>query len=390
MRRTTFAAWRFGVLALALGAAASCSKSHPSATAAPVVPPPQPTVAAVPPPAEGEHGAGKKGGGKFNESAVYVDGVAKGVLRYSEMPPQLKPFAFPEIDDLDVARYYRLTDYLQAVGVDVEKIHEMHIYGSHDRVAVITGAELRAARERVIFDFTRQTSGKPRAKWAQTHAFVHKPMVDIISVIAIYSAKTPPTYEHGEIRLDGKEVDDAVPYVGDGVPKGTRVYVDGKLDGWVRRKKLPNKLIAPGSSDTHARFSTDAFLAYVGADSRGAKAIDFYDGDTMLARVDGKAWALSKGDYVFELPQRSHGKVQELFPGDKSSRITSIQLYVHTTPPARQPDPAAFEPQGGSDDSQNGGPGSGDREGSGGNNGVTPAAQGVNSPGSPADDDDQN
>ena len=44
--------------------------------------------------------------------------------------------------------------------------------------------------------------------------------------------------------LDGKVVDESIPYVGDGVPKGTRVYVDGKLEGWVRRKKLPSKLLA--------------------------------------------------------------------------------------------------------------------------------------------------
>jgi hypothetical protein len=380
--------WRFGAIALALGMAASCSKSHPSAAAQPAAPPAQPVLPDVPPPAVGEHGAGKKGGGKFNESAVYVDGQAKGILRFSELPPSLKPFPMPEIDDLDVARYYRLTDYFQAIGVDVEKIRELHIYGSHDRVAVVTGAELLAHKERVLFDFTRRTSGKPRARWSQLHGLPHKPMVDVILDIAIYVAKTPPTYSHGDILLDGKVIEEGIPYVGDGVPKGTRVYVDGKLDGWVRRKQLPNKLIAPGSEQAHAKFSTDAFLAYVGADSRGAKAIDFFDGDTLLDRVDAKSWAQSKGQYVFELPQRSHGKVQEIFPGDKSARISSIQLYVHTTPPSRQPDPAAFEQQGGSDDTQNGGAGSGNGDGSGGNNGVTPAAQPVNNGSAPADDDE--
>jgi hypothetical protein len=381
-------AWRFGPIALALGMAASFSKSAPSAAAQPVPYLLQPAAPAVPPPAVGEHGAGKKGGGKFNESAVYVDGKAKGILRYSEMPPSVKPFALPELDDLDIARYYRLTDYLQGIGVDVEKIREMHIYGSHDRDAVVSGAELLEHKERVIFDFTRQTSGKPRARWSQLHGLPHKPMVDVILDIAIYVAKTPPTYEHGDILLDGKVIDEGLPYVGDGVPKGTRVYADGKLDGWVRRKQLPNKLIAPGSTQAHSHFSTDAFFAYVGADSRNVKAVDFFDGDTLLARVDGKSWAHSKGEYVFELPQRSHGKVQQLFPGDKSARVSSIQLYVHTTPPSREPDPAALEQQGGSDDTQNGGPGSGNGDGSGGNNGVTPVVQGVNNDQAPASDDE--
>jgi hypothetical protein len=334
-----------------------------------------------------QHGAGRKGG-NFKESAIYVDGQAKGILRYSELPPQLKPFALPEIDDLDVARYYRLADYLEAIGVDLTKVRELQVYGSHDRVAIITGEEIRTLRKGLVFDFTQQTQGKPRARWAQTHALPHHPMVDVIMNISIYVDKPAPTLAHGDMWLDGKVVDEPIPYVGDGVPKGTRVYADGKLDGWVRRKQLPSKLIAPGSGETHAQFSTDAFLGYVGADTHNVKAVDFFDGDELLARVDGKTWARSKGDYVFELPQRSHGQVKQFFPGDKSARVTSIQLYVHTTPPARQPDPAAFEQQGGSDDPQNAGPGSGNGDGSGGNNGVTPVAQGMNN-GSPAADDDQ-
>ena len=387
--RTGFAAGRWGVLALAFGMAASCSRSSPSAAAQGIQPtaPTAHPVAAVPPPAEGQHGAGQKGG-NFKESTVYLDGVAKGVLRYSELPASLVPFARPEIDDKTIPRYYRLADYFEAIGIDLSKIREIQIYGSHDRIAILTPQELREKRDGLIFDFTQQTQGKPRAKWAQTHALPHHPMVDVILNIAIYSEKTPPTFAHGDMWIDGKVVDSALPYVGgDGMPKGTRVYVDGKLEGWVRRKKLPNKIIAPSSEEAHAKFSTDAFLAFVGASSHNAKAIDFFDNDEMLARVDGKTWATTKGDYVFELPQRSHGQVEELFPGDKSSRVTSIHLYVKSTPPARTPDPAALEQQGGSEENQNGGPGSGNGDGNGGNNGVTPVAQPVNNGSAPADDD---
>ncbi|MGH7297315.1 MAG: hypothetical protein ACRELB_20425, partial [Polyangiaceae bacterium] len=297
------------------------------------------------------------------------------------------PIPEPEIDDLTIARYYRLADYLGLIGVDLARVREVHVYGSHDRVAVLTGEEIRTLRDKLVFDFTQQTQGKPRARWAQMHALQHRPMVDVIMNISVYIEKAPPTFARGDMWIDGKVVDSAIPYVGDGVPKGTRVYVDGKLEGWVRRKKLPNKLIAAGSEPTHAKFSTDAFIAFLGASTHGLKAIDFFDNDEMLARVDGKTWAESKGEYVFELPGRSHGQVKELFPGDKSSRVTSIQLYLHTTPPTRQPDPAALEQQGGSDDTQNGGDGSGNGDGSGGNNGVTPAAQPVNSGSAPADDD---
>ena len=375
-------------MALAFGMAASCSRTPATVAAQTSAPRAHPDVATVPPPAEGQHGAGKKGGGKFNESAVYVDGEAKGILRYSELPASAKPRAMPEIDELpDVARYYRLSEYLKGIGVDLDKIRELHIYGSHDRIAIVTGEEIRTLGDRLVFDFSRQTSGKPRARWSQFHSLPHRPMIDVIQNISVYVDKTAPTLSHEDMWLDGRPVQEAIPYVGDGVPKGTRVYADGKLDGWVRRKQLPSKVVAPGSEPGRTRFSTDAFLAYVGADARNVKAIDFYDGDDLLARVDGKTWARSKGDYVFELPTRSHGQVKELFPGDKSARVTSIQLYVRSTPPARQPDPAALEQQGGSDDPQNSGGGPGNGDGSGGNNGVTPAAQVVNNGSATADDD---
>ena len=67
--------------------------------------------------------------------------------------------------------------------------------------------------------------------------------------------------------------------------------------------------------------------------------------DACLARVDGKAWASAKGDYVFELPTRSHGQVQGTLPRGRAA-VTSVQLYVTTTPPVRQPDPAASSSRG--------------------------------------------
>lgn len=379
-RKTRYAAVRWAVLALGAGLAANYSdggtaSAHPPIAGVHLF---AMSDSAVPPPAQGEHGAGKAKGGQFRESAVYVDGKAYGVIRYSELPSKLVPFAMPVIDDLDVPRYYRLADYFEALGVDLARVREMHVYGSHDRVAIITGDELRSVRDKLIFDFTQQVAGKPRARWSSLHALPHRPMVDVILGISLYVDKAPPAFVHGELLVDGKPCD-GIPYVEDGLPKGTRVYVDGHLEGWVRRKTLPDKLIAPGSERVHAKFSTDAFLAYVGADSHAAKAVEFYDGDSFLARVDGKAWQHDKSHYVFDLGNRSHGQVTQYFPGDKSSRISSVQLYVHTTPPARQPDPEALgQQEGGSDETQNGG---GNGDGSGGNNGVTPgsdSARGVN------------
>ena len=377
--------WRSAAVALALGTivggVGGCSKSHASAPPPPVAPAAA-AITAVPP-AEGSHGGGKNGNGRFRDSYVYLDGKPVGVLRYSEIPSSLKPIAVPEIDDLDIPRYFKLGSYLQSTGVDLARVKQLQIYGSHGRVAIVSGDELRTLNDKLVFDFTQQDHGKPRARWTQLHALPKRPMVDVIMGIAVYVNKTAPAFDgSGQLSLDGKPIEEfEIPYVGDEIPKGTRVYVDGKLEGWVRRKQLSDKLIAPGSDRLHAKFSLDAFLTSIGVSTRDAKAIDFMDGDDMVARLDGKRWPLEKNDYVFELPKRSHGKVKELFPGDKTARISSVQLYVHATPPSREPDPAAFEPQGGgSSDSQ-------DDSENGGNTDVTGAAQGMNGRSQPNDDD---
>ena len=82
-RGPRFALVRWATFALAFGVAASFAKGRTIASAAPPVVHPLGGTAAVPPPADGEHGAGKKGEGQFKDSAVYVDGKAVGVLRYS-------------------------------------------------------------------------------------------------------------------------------------------------------------------------------------------------------------------------------------------------------------------------------------------------------------------
>ena len=145
----------------------------------------------------------------------------------------------------------------------------------------------------------------------------------------------------------------------------------------------------PATTPALTRTSTDTLVAVLG-DLRHSLGQALRDsahggviphGDTLLARVDGKAWTQSKGDYVFDLPNRSHGQVHQFFPGDKSSRITSIRVYARTNPPSREPDAAALEQQTGSDESQaGGGNGGGDGSGGGqnaGNDGVTGVAQGV-------------
>jgi hypothetical protein len=342
-------AFAVGVTALL----AACAKSTPPspAVAHPTTPGEQPGAVATAAAEQEVHGQGHNG--QFKESAVYVDGKPIAVLRYNELPASLKPHAVPEISSLGVARFFSLVEYLQALHVDPARVQAIQLYGSRRRVATIEGSELGQLKGRLFFDFTQQDQGKPRTRWT-SQGMKHSTTIDVINSVAIYVDKTAPTYTPGEgLSLDGKPVD-GIPYATDDEPKGTRVYVDGALAGWVKRKLLTDDLIAKGSARSHAHFSLSAFLGALHVDATHAKAVDFTASDAMIARYSAKDFLAHKDDFVFSTPRHSHGRVLELFPGDKSAKISSVQIYVRTSPPSRPIDPEAFEDESGSSADQNG------------------------------------
>src|SRR5262245_38559968 len=64
---------------------------------------------------------------RFREAAVYVDGLARGVLKHSELAPNVRPILEKRGDtEFPV---YSLSEYLASVGVDLEKIRALHLYG---------------------------------------------------------------------------------------------------------------------------------------------------------------------------------------------------------------------------------------------------------------------
>jgi hypothetical protein len=350
---TTLAATRsvaswVSVLALGFSGVTGCAKhSAPPSTASAT---PSAAVADEPAADDHVHGAGKKT--KFRETAVYLDGKIISVMRRSELPPSVAIRAVKQVDGLDIPRYFRLYDYVTALGVDAKKIQAIQLYGSHNRIATIAGDELVKFQAELVFDYTQQVTGKPRARW-WTKELRHRTYIDTIFAMTIYVDKPAPTYApHDGLRwADGTPVD-GIPYDTGDVPKGTRVYVDGKMVGYVKRKLLTDSLLAKGSEKDHARFSFAAFLDALGADANHAKAIDFVSNDDLVARVGAGEWKADGDAYVFSTPPHAHGKVKATIPGDKQASISSVQLFVHTAPPARIADPEALDAQNGSDDDQ--------------------------------------
>jgi hypothetical protein len=282
-----------------------------------------------PPRAPPEHG---KQGGRLGEVVAYVDGTPVAVVRRSELPPTMAPIALPKLDGLNVARYFRLYDYVAALGVDPTKVRAVELHGTRDRVATIEGAELARFKDALVFDFSQETRGKPRARWS-IPALAAPVQIDQFTALAVYLRKPVPHYDPktGALLVEGSPAS-GVPFATDR-PGGTRVYLDGKLVGWVKRKLLGDDLVTPETTRGQTVYDLSAFLAKLGVDLRAARTVDLVDGDDLAARFDARVPGAVPA--TFWLPERSMGKVMIDLPGAGTVQISSIQVFARATPPAR-------------------------------------------------------
>jgi hypothetical protein len=183
--------------------------------------------------------------------------------------------------------------------------------------------------------------------------------IDNINTMTIYVDKEPPTYKAHHLEYAG-EIVDGIPFSNGEPPKGTRVYVDGVMAGFVKRKLLGSDLLSAESTEAEPLYSLQGYLKSLGIDADQAKAIDFVEQDDLLARFDPKAWSAQKDALVFKNARHAHGKVAVRFDSGKSAPVTSIQVFVHKAPPARVIDTEAMDQASGSlDDRDETGPGSG-------------------------------
>jgi hypothetical protein len=227
-------------LVAALGAAGCADASAKVETneAAPVQ---APTAVETAKPAASGHGKGKdrptKNARRGRMPAVFVDGEMVGVLKFQELPPSLQVTWVAQGNNV-VDRRFKLAEYLTAVGVDLEAIKGVHLYGGR-RVSAITGDEFRKKAHNIQFRFTREFSGRPAYKYiGRIEATT---AIEKITRVAVYIDKPVPSMERGWPHVDGKRVD-GVPYVAKKALKdtGTRVYLDGRLVGTLKRRHVKN------------------------------------------------------------------------------------------------------------------------------------------------------
>lgn len=222
----------------------------------------------------------KTGAARWKDVGVYVDGKPVGFLTWGELPITLAPTWVkdkvsaekrPGTDDPGWRwarqRHYKFTDYLRALGVDVRKVKELHLYGPKlSQTNIVPGKDLLGrAADGFMFRFGANTYGKPIPQIPD--GFGNGKTPDKIAGVMIYIRKRPPTL----VRNEGLELDGAlqtgVPYYGEPIRGGVRVYLDDRLAAIIKRQEL-DVTQATRDEDGELVWTLADVLAAQGADTR--------------------------------------------------------------------------------------------------------------------------
>lgn len=271
---------------------------------------------------------------------VYVDGVQSAVLRYGDLP------SIPS--ENNAGKRFRLYDYVKAIGVAPESIKSIHIHGNGDRIASIEGPELVAGKARFQFSFLSGDTGSPISRW-DTDGMKNEFVVHEFRKVTIYVKKPSPVIDKARqchVGADG-ECSDAVPYASGDAVKGTRIYVDGKMVGFVKRRQLQDALVMGDTKDGERKYNVKKLIAQFGVSTDGIKAVELVAGDDIVARASSsEQFEKLAPEFYFTLPKHSHGKVRVHVPteiqlrgesaADRDALVSSVQVYKTTKPAERQ------------------------------------------------------
>lgn len=335
-----------------LSGTVACSKKTPEPTAAttPVVAKPvlpAATLAEKAVAAEGmldpndpKHGTRKLMG---LDAPVYVDGVQAGVFRAGELQV---PARTTESGDVR----WNLHDYLASVGVDIAAVKSVHLYGNNNRISSIEGSELRQDKGRFEVAFSSGDTGTPVARWT-VEGLKNAFMVHEIRRVAVYVKKAPATIDMARQCIVAKDGSCAaeIPYSDGVVAKGTRVYVDGKMVGFVKRRNVTDGMIvgAPAAEPSDNKYSVAKLLAGMNVDVSTVKTIEVMAGDDVIARASGERFLSQNA--TFTLPSHNHGKVRMHVPAefqsggaaDRDGLVSAVLVYK-SAPPASPRDLVAI------------------------------------------------
>jgi hypothetical protein len=278
----------------------------------------------------------ERGQNRWKDTGVYVDGVPVGVLGFGELPVTLKPIWIEEQMSAEMRphsndpgyvivkqRRYRFTDYLRALGIDLQKVKELHVAGPRwSETIVVSGADLRSKQARgFMFRFGGTVGGK--AIPVVPNGFGNDMSPDKISAVMVYIHKKPPRVVPSEgYELDG-QILQGVPYVKEPIHGGVRVYRDDKLVDSLHRRNVVEKEAAGVDGDGTAHYKLLDILKQDGVDVNGIEEAWIIRDERRKERLT----AAQLAGVTFEMGGR---KQNAIYIG--SEKLQAQVLALHTKP----------------------------------------------------------
>ena len=274
----------------------------------------------------------KTGMARFKDPGVYVDGVLAGMLKFGELPVPMPVTWWDEVASVPFSpgskgprtkivkeRRYRFTDYFRAIGLDVEEIKEVHIYGGGRRMAasIISGEDLRKHND-LMFRFGGDVWGKPIPSCPSGVTDGRCP--DNLTAVTVYIKRKPPAREGRYFVLNG-EVVEGIPYYGEPLRGGVRVYLDGRLVTTIKRHKLTDESLALASPDGTLRWKLLEFLKANGVNPEPVQEAWIIHDERRVNRIGRKQ--LDSTTFIAK-EQRSG----EILLGDEGAPTNALALHT--------------------------------------------------------------
>jgi hypothetical protein len=307
------------------------------------------TVAAAPtkPPSTDDYVPAefKVGMDRWKDSGVYLDGRPIAFLRFGELPIALQPtWVKDKVSDnkppgcpiekcpgwkWSEQRFYKFTDYLRALGVDPKQVKMLHVYGPKlSQTIAATGRDLESkAADEFLFRFGALVGGKP-IPHVPLH-FGNGKQPDKINGVMIYVDKKPPTITRDGIELDGLPAT-GVPYYGEPLRGGVRIYLDDRYLTMIKRSELEAKQ-ATTTADGELHWKLAAIVAATGVDT--SKVVEGW-----VIRAERRAERIPWSDLqqmTFSAGSKAHGGV---LLGDKEILANAIALHTRAIRPEELPE----------------------------------------------------
>jgi hypothetical protein len=281
----------------------------------------------------------KNGKARWKDTGVYLDGKPVGMLSFGELPFALRPVWIEEEVSAEKKygdnspgfktvkqRRYRFADYFEAIGIDLANVKEVHVYGPKLTSTIIaSGKEVLERRDEFMFRFGGDIEGKAIPVVPPNFGNGRRP--DKISAVMVYATKKPPMLVPDEgMVLDGEAVT-GVPYRGEPLRGGIRIYFDDRLAGLVKRNTLDGTRAGRETgTDGEIRWKLFPFLDAQGIDTRKIVA-------GWIIRDERKREKLPRGDLENATFEAAPQKKGEILLGEKKIRVHHLALHSKPVEP---------------------------------------------------------